>query len=326
MKRSQIAAVASAVAFVIAFALTSAIAQSGRAEVVERVVAVVNDDAIFLSELRLKAAPYLARAMGLPTERQRLAALDQVYAQVLELLIQQRLVTQAAEDEDITVTSADVDQAIETVRRESGLSEAEFWEAVGLQGYTTREAYRRDIRNQLVQYRVLNARVRGRVNITIEDVRRVYDERVALSRRSLAYVAADIMVRFPRDAGATDVLRARREAEAIRASIRNEDDFDAAMEAHHGAELGRLAEGDLEPALEEAMAGLDEGEITEPVQGSRGFHILLLRARELAESDLPPFEELQNEIYQEMLQEAMQTQQRLFLEELRREATIEIRL
>lgn len=74
------------------------------------------------------------------------------------------------------------------------------------------------------------------------------------------------------------------------------------------------------------MAGLDEGEITEPVQGSRGFHILLLRARELAESDLPPFEELQNEIYQEMLQEAMQTQQRLFLEELRREATIEIRL
>jgi peptidyl-prolyl cis-trans isomerase SurA len=310
----------------VAFAVCTALAQSGRAEVVERVVAVVDDEAIFLSELRLKAAPYLSRAMSLPTERQRLAAIDQVYAQVLELLIQQRLVTQAAEDEDITVTSSDVDEAIATVRRESGLSEEEFWEAVGLQGFATREAYRRDVRSQLVQYRVLNARVRGRVNITIEDVRRVYDERVARARRALAYVAAQILVRFPADAGATDLARARREAEAIRASIVSEADFETAMSEHNGRELGRLAEGDLDPALEEAVAGLEPGQVSEPIQGSRGFHILLLRAREYAESELPPFEEMQNEIYQEMLQEAMQTQQRLFLDELRREAHIEIRL
>ncbi len=330
MKRSRSVA-SRAGAFVIATALlafagSSLVAARGRAEVVERVVAVVNDDAIFLSELRTKAGPYLARAMSLPTEAQRLAAIDQIYAQVLEVLIQQRLVVQAAEDENITVTSADVEQAITTVRTEAGLSEAEFWEAVGLQGFATREEYRRDIRNQLIQYRVLNARVRGRVNITIEDVRRVYDERLARSRRSLAYVAADIIVRFPRDAGATDVLRARREAEAIHARLTDADSFDDAMEAHDGIELGRMAEGDLEPALEEAIAVLDEGEYTAPIQGSRGFHILLLRAREYAESDMESFEALQNEIYQEMLREAMETQQRLFLSELRREAHIEVRL
>jgi peptidyl-prolyl cis-trans isomerase SurA len=308
------------------FCAATLVAAEGRAEVVERVVAVVNDDAIFLSELRTKAGPYLPRAMGLPTEAQRMAAIDQIYGQVLELLIQQRLVVQAAEEEDITVTSADVEQALTTVRTESGLSEAEFWEAVALQGYATREEYRRDIRNQLIQYRVLNARVRGRVNITLEDVRRVYDERVARSRRSLEYVAADIIVRFPRDAGATDITRARREAEAIRASIETADDFDDAMEEHNGMELGRLAQGDLEPVLEEAIAGLEDGQITPAIQGTRGFHIILLRAREMAESDLGSFESLQNEIYQEMLREAMETQQRLFLEELRRAAHIEVRL
>lgn len=322
MTRASRVLLLAAVAFVSAFSL----AQTGRAEVVERVVAVVNDDAIFLSELRTKAAPYMERAMGAPTEAQRLAAIDQIYEQVLEILIQQRLVVQAAEEEDITVTAADVEQAITTVRTESGLSEAEFWEAVGLQGYATREEYRRDIRNQLVQYRVLNARVRGRVNITIEDVRRVYEERLARSRRSLAYVAADIIVRFPRDAGATDIAHARHEAEAIRASIENADDFDEMMDLHHGVELGRMAEGDLEPILEEAISGLEEGEVTPAIQGSRGFHILLLRAREYAESDMGSFESLQNEIYQEMLREAMTTQQRLFLEELRREAHIEVRL
>lgn len=325
MKRS-IASRALFAAALASFLGATFVAAQGRAEVVERVVAVVNDDAIFLSELRTKAGPYLPRAMGLPTEAQRMAAIDQIYGQVLELLIQQRLVVQAAEAEDITITSADIDQAITTVRTESHLSEAEFWEAVGLQGYATREAYRRDIRNQLIQYRVLNARVRGRVNITLEDVRQRYDEMVARSRRSLEYVAADIIVRFPRDAGATDVLRARREAEAIHASIRDADDFDDAMEEHRGIELGRLAEGDLEPALEEAIANLEEGQFTEPVQGTRGFHIILLRAREMAESDMASFETMQNEIYQEMLRDAMETQQRLFLEELRREAHIEVRL
>ena len=54
--------------------LAAPLAMPARADVVERVVAVVNDDAVFLSELRTKAAPYLARAMSLPA-RQRDAAI-----------------------------------------------------------------------------------------------------------------------------------------------------------------------------------------------------------------------------------------------------------
>lgn len=301
-------------------------AARSRADVVERVVAVVNDDAIFLSDLRTKAAPFLERAMTLPNERQRQEAIRTVYEQVLEVLINQRLILQAAEEDDITVSTSDVDDALATMRSESGLEEAEFWDAVAAQGFASREAFRRDIREQLLQYRVINARVRSRVNITEEDVRARYDETVAQARRSARFTAADIVISFGADPSATELAAARRRAEAIRAEIEGEDDFEDAMREHHGFELGTLDEGDLEPDLEAALAELDEGDISPAVRGSRAFHILLLRGRELGSDEVDPYEDVWQDLYREMLEDAMERQQELFIDELRRAATIDRRL
>src|SRR5262249_32587478 len=129
------------------------------ADVIERVVAVVNDDAIFLSDLRARAAPFMSRAMGAPTEAQRLQAIQTIYRQVLDHLIDQKLVEQAAEEDEIVVSDADVDSAIDNVRQQSGLGEAEFWDAVAEQGFGTEVEYRIDIRQQLIHFRLLNARM-----------------------------------------------------------------------------------------------------------------------------------------------------------------------
>ena len=120
------------------------------------------------------------------------------------------------------------------MRTESHLEEPEFWDAVAAQGFASREAFRRDIREQLLQYRVLNAHVRSRVNITEGDVHERYDEMVAQARRSARYTAADIVVGFGADPSATTLAAARRRAEEIRATIDDVDAFEDAMHEHHG--------------------------------------------------------------------------------------------
>src|SRR5690606_12853268 len=60
-----------------------------RAEVVERVVATIDDDAIFLSELRRRAAPFLERVMATPSEVQRMAAIEELYRQVLDRMVEE---------------------------------------------------------------------------------------------------------------------------------------------------------------------------------------------------------------------------------------------
>jgi peptidyl-prolyl cis-trans isomerase SurA len=294
-----------------------------RADVIERVVAVVNDDAIFLSELRERAAPYMSRAMAAPTESQRLQAIRAIYGQVLDHLIDQHLVAQAAEEEEIVVTDADVNSAIDNVRDQSGLDEDAFWNAVAEQGFGTQAEYRADIRSQLVHFRLLNARMGSRVNITEEDVRQHYDELVAQARRQATFDAAQILFPLPPGASVAEVNRARRQAESLRATIESPEDFEDAMPDHGGRELHNLSQGSLDADLEDTLMHLEEGEISPVVRGSRGFFVFLLRARHYASDSVQPYEAVRMALYNQMRQEAMQHQETALMEELRREASIQ---
>ena len=306
--------------------LTGIPAHPARADVIESVVAVVNDDAIFLSELRLKAAPRLAGAVaGARNEAERLAAIRTVFEEELEALIDERLIVQAAADDNIVVGTSDVDTAINNVRSQTRLPPDQFWALVREQGFT-QEEYRRDIRQQLLRYKVLNQRVRGRVNITEEDVRRRFDELLAQSRRQQRYNAAFVLITVPDGAGATEVSTLRSRAVEARSGIRDVASFEEAVEVYGGGELGWLSEGDLESDLEGALTALEVGEISAPVRGASGFFIFYLRERDAGSRDMPAYETVRMDIYRQMLQDAMTRQEAAFVTELRRGATIERRL
>ncbi len=298
---------------------------AAKAEVIERVVAVVNDDAIFLSELRRRAGPFLPRAMAEPTQAARMAAIEQLYQQLLDRMIQEELFIQAAETMQVSVTSAEVDRAINNVQRQSGLAEAEFWQAVRSQGFT-REQYRADVRRQLLRLKVLNTRARGRVNITEEQVRERYQMLIARERRSLQYSVDQVFIAVPAGASATEVAAARARAQEVRAGIQSADDFAQAMATVGGGSLGTLEQGDLPEALENVVLNLSPGQISQPVQGPSGFHIFRLLDRQQGASDAPAYEQVRMQIYQGMMEEAMQHQEEIFLAELRRQAVIDVRL
>ncbi len=248
-----------------------------QADVIERVVATVNDEAIFLSQLRRRAVPFLERIMAEPAESTRMEALRQLYGELLERLIDEELFKQAASRMQVRVTSADVRRAVQNVMRQNGLSEDEFWEAVRGQGFSEAQ-YRSDLRRQLLRLKVLNQRVRSRVNITETDVRRVYDQRLRRANRSLRFRTSQVFVAVT-SGSATAVREAREEATAIHEGL-TADNFDEAVEQYGGGSLGWLSQGDLPAELENALMTLDEGEVSEPVRGARGFHIFLLQERQ----------------------------------------------
>lgn len=316
-----------AVALAVGLGLTGGAlsASPARAEVIERVVAVVNTDAIFLSELRRRAAPFLERAMAAPSQAARMAAIEQLYQQLLERMIQEELFIQAAARMQVSVTTAEVDRAIGNVQRQSGLSEADFWEAVQAQGFT-REQYRADVRRQLLRLKVLNQRARGRVNITEEQVRLRYDMAVARGRRDLQYCVDQVFVSVPSGAGATEVAAARARAQEVRAGLRTASDFEQAMATVGGGSLGCLTQGSFPESVEQEILGLDVGEISQPVRGPAGFLVFLLRDRQAGGSSAPPYDQVRMQIYQQMMEEAMAHQEEVFLAELRRQAVVDVRL
>lgn len=295
------------------------------AEIIEQVVAIVDEDVILLSDLRRTAMPFLQQALsGADSAKERKKRVYLLYRRLLDQLINEKLLQQAANQMKISVSKLEVDQAIDRVRQQNNLTKEQFWEAVQNQGFTPQQ-YREDIRKQLVQLKVTNQQVRSRANVSDEEVKQRYLENVRKARRLLRFHAAHIYFELSPSATATEVRDMFQLADNIAHNL-TPDNFDSAVEKHGGGDLGWLSQGDLPESLEKALLSLEPKQISKPVRGPSGIHIFLLRERQRSSDALPSFEEARERIHQEMTEAAMVKQQKLFIEQLRKKTLIEVKL
>lgn len=294
-------------------------ANSASADVVERVVATVNNEAIFLSDLRKRAVPFLPQVAEASTETERMARLKELYEELLTFLVDEQLIRQLASSGGIRATDADVDNAIENLRLQNNMTEEEFNEALASQGLSQGQ-YRQDLKRQLIRLKVMNERVRSRVNVTEEQVRSRYEQRARAEGSELRFHVSHVVVPVAEGASAIQVAAKRQEAETLRASLTPEN-FNARAPQLGGGDLGWLTQGDLPEELERALLPLNAGEISSPVRGSSGFHIFFLQDRQVG-AGFPSYDEMKQELYREMLDAAMTRQETIFLDEMRRKAVI----
>jgi peptidyl-prolyl cis-trans isomerase SurA len=304
--------------FVTTFVLVLMV-NSASADVVERVVATVNNEAIFLSDLRKRAVPFLPQIAEASTETERMSLLKELYDDLLTFLVDEQLIRQLAGSSGIRVTDADVDSAVENLRLQNNMTEEEFQKALESQGLSQTQ-YRLDLKRQLIRLKVMNERVRSRVNVTEEEVRARYEQRARAQGSELRFQVSHVVVPVAEGASAIQVAAKRQEAETLRASLTPEN-FNARAPQLGGGDLGWLTQGDLPEELERALLPLSAGEISSPVRGSSGFHIFFLQDRQVG-AGFPSYEEMKQELSREMMDAAMMRQEKIFLEEMRRKAVV----
>ncbi len=304
--------------FVATFVLALMV-NSANADVVERVVATVNNEAIFLSDLRKRAVPFLPQVAEASTETERMSRLKELYEELLTFLVDEQLVRQLAGSSGIRVTDADIDNAIENLRLQNNMTEEQFQQALESQGLSKAQ-YRLDLKRQLIRLKVMNERVRSRVNVTKEEVRARYEQRAREQGSELRFQVSHVVVPVAERASAIQVAAKRQEADTLRASLTPEN-FNARASQLGGGDLGWLSQGDLPEELERALLPLNAGEISSPVRGSSGFHIFFLQDRQVG-AGFPSYDEMRQELYREMLDTAMIRQEKIFLDETRRKAVI----
>jgi peptidyl-prolyl cis-trans isomerase SurA len=282
-------------------------------------VATVNNEAIFLSDLRKRAVPFLPQIAEASTETERMSLLKELYDDLLTFLVDEQLIRQLAGSSGIRVTDADVDSAVENLRLQNNMTEEEFQKALESQGLSQTQ-YRLDLKRQLMRLKVMNERVRSRVNVTEEEVRARYEQRARAQGSELRFQVSHVVVPVAQGASAIQVAAKRQEAETLRASLTPEN-FNARAPQLGGGDLGWLTQGDLPEELERALLPLSAGEISSPVRGSSGFHIFFLQDRQVG-AGFPSYEEMKQELSREMMDAAMMRQEKIFLEEMRRKAVI----
>jgi len=313
------------------------------AVVVERVVAVVGDEAILLSQLRRRGEPFQRLIIKqVPIGAQRAAAESQMYRDLLGKMVEEELEEQAAAKAKITITAEEIDNALRTLAAQQGTSVAELVRAVEDKSGLTEVAYREEVRRQVLEGKMLSLRVKGRIRITEEEVRSTYQRSLREERERRDYRPAWVVLRILPGSSPAALAERQALAEDIARRARAGEDF-AALAAKFSDDSGtREIGGDLKvrapqkaPAaiagrrqvlareLEDAIATLEPNDVSAPTRYGDAIVVIKLLSRQ--PSRYTDIEAARPEMMQRLQNELLVKERELWIQDLRRRTHVDER-
>lgn len=308
---------------------TLAIAPAVRAEVVDRIVAVVNDEIILLSDLQKNAGPYEERAAQEATDPMgRALARKQVREKVLDDMIADKLVEEQAKELGITTTEREVDAEVARIKRENQIDDAEFAKQLQKQGMT-QKTMREYLKRSKQRQKVLEVRVQPRVVIGDAEIRAYYAENFKNDDEVRVRM---ISKRIPQAASEAEVKKTRAEVEKFRSQVTTGGkDFAAIAKVEsegpnpgQGGDLGWFKRGDVAPEIEEAAFALSLNDVSQVIELGGAFHIVQLLERRAGVAK--PFEEVQERIRALLFNRAGEKEYDRWIGELKEKSFVEKRI
>jgi peptidyl-prolyl cis-trans isomerase SurA len=299
--------------------------------IVDRVVAVVNDAIILDSELQSRMLGVLADTEQIAEPKERARRIQKLTTQMLDEMVNEELVVQAAEEAKIDIEPAEVNAALDEIKKQNGMDDAKFAKALAEQGYTM-SSYKQDLRRQLLRLRAQNQLVRPRVNITDEDVRARYDQMQRRSEAVSAVRLSHMLFKVPQQPTEQQINDAKDRAAKAMARVKAGEAFadvakdvsDDAQTKSSGGELGWFERGSISPEWEQVVFAMEKGDVRGPVSGPQGLHVF--NVTDIKRTDMKPFDQLKEQIRGELTRREMDKQTTQWLDELRKRAYIDLKL
>lgn len=322
--------------FVFAVLLLAVAVQAPAVELVDKVVAVVNGQLITLFELNSKVEKLLSKTEGIS-----ISPNDPDYAElqhrILDSMINDILLKQAAEKLKITVSETEITAKINEIKKENKMSETQFREQLAKEGLTRKE-FEQSLETEAIKHQIVGYMINKRILITDEELRAYYDRmggQLPDARQTLTH-------RTPGTIGFLMVASVA-EAEALRKKIAaGQISFaDAARKysigpgKDQGGDLGDVSVEDLAPPLRQALQGVSAGEVTTPVPLD-GKAVLLVRkaggeapaapVEPVAVQGSQSFEQARDRVYDMLYREKFEKLFQEYMGTLRSKAVVDVRL
>jgi peptidyl-prolyl cis-trans isomerase SurA len=308
--------------------LLSTDAASG-AELIDRIVAVVNNDLISLEDLNNQLKPYLEKisAMGYPPDKER-QMVYKVREDVLNQLIDQKLTDQEIDRYKITASEKEVDNAIERVKSINSLTDETLRQALSKEGMTFDE-YRKRTKEQVLRSTLVNREIKSKIVITREDVKAYYDAHPEIYGLEEKYHLANVMIKYSDKSAQTDRTQMVHKMEEILKELKAGKSIDEVIQAFstgtlkvQGGDLGTFSLSALDPKIREALKELTPGQYSGVVETDYGYQIF--RLQEKVKTAGKTLEDASAQIENKLYKEIMDQKFSKWLEELRSRSHIKI--
>ncbi|MCK6543297.1 peptidylprolyl isomerase [bacterium] len=254
-------------------------AQTGR-QLIDKIAAVVDDEAIMMSEVQQYA---YFEAMNLHINPSNTEEFDKIMRRVLETMIQQKIMLAQARFDSITIDEAQVEQSLEQQIRErvqQAGGEDELERAMGKSVKELKRLYRPNIRKQMLAQRIQSTKFND-VKVSRSEIEKFFEE----FQDSLPQIGASVkfsQILLEVKAGDEAFAEARRMAQMYLDSIKKGADFATIAKAvstdpgsgKKGGDLGWFNRNDFVKEFADAAVRLEPGEISDVVKSEFGYHII----------------------------------------------------
>jgi len=252
------------------------------AEVIDRIVAVVNSDIIILTDLNRESKPIVdqIKAQNLPEDQEK-EELSKYREYMINQLINQALIDQEIKRYGISVSDEEVDQSITQLRESRFLTEERFEEELKKNMGLSMEAYRERTKDQLLRMKLINSQVQSKVVITDKDRELYYKQFEEEYSGGKRYHLRNIIMKVSSETSEAEKEKIAQKMEKVLAELKQGADFAVMANKFsessafgEGGDLGFFRFNDLSPQLKEVLVDKSEGEFTSVLDTELGYQIL----------------------------------------------------
>ncbi|UTW06413.1 peptidylprolyl isomerase [Pseudomonas benzenivorans] len=254
-------------------------AAQAEVKVLDRVVAIVDNDVIMHSQLDARVREVQQTIAKRGAEVPPGDVLDD---QVLERLIIENIQLQIGDRSGIRITDEELNQAIGTIAQRNGMSLEQFRAALAKDGLSYADA-RDQVRREMIISRVRQRRVAERIQVTDQEVQNFLASDLGKLQLSEEFRLANILIPVPEAASPETIQTAERQAGEVYQLLQKGADFaqlaiarSASETALEGGEMGWRKAAQLPPPFDAMIGALSVGEVTDPVRTPGGFILLKL--------------------------------------------------
>ncbi len=323
--------------------LAVALAAPARAQIIERVLVKVNGDIITQTELEEKQTAMIRQRIGGGELKPDIAgdpdalkkAMDQVTPQILVDSIDELLLLQMGKEKGYHLSDDQFKSWLENLRKEQNLQDDQkFYAALKQEGMSI-DDLRKNVEKQFLVGQVQRDEVGSKLSITEEEARQYYlthkDEFVQPATVTLREILLEVPTTVKGGQAVVNVGKddeIAKQAEAVRARVAGGEDFarvaaeiSASSSKANGGLIGPINLAEVAPALQQTIAKMKVGDVTEPLRVPRGFQILKLESLKPAAPQ--PFEAVRDLVADKVHDARQQVEVRKFLSRVRGQAIIE---
>ena len=307
-------------------------------EIVDEIIAKINGEILTLSEfdeVMANIEPQIREQLAKLSQADRIRELAKIRKQIMDQLIDEKLVLQEAKRFKIQVDKDDLAAQVEAAYgnvRARFPNEEDFNKVLKTQNVTAEELrlrYSQQIEKQLMVRELVLRRIRPKVEVAEQDIVQYYEKNSEAFSQAEEVQIRLIQIVFPANASDEEKANKKEEIDELWAKAKSGYNFDTLARqfsegpsARNGGDLGFFKRGTLRPEFDKAAFALAVGEISDIITTDEGYHIIMLEdKKEVLSKSLI---EVKDQIREELTQKKVEEKYIQMIESLRSEAKIEI--